>query len=121
MSISKTVKVKILDEVNCVLVGLAPDHLAYFWEEYSRKAPNFFFNPKYKLGQWDGRIRYFHKNGKSYVFLLDDIVPKLIGLGYRVNVEDDRTSTVPTPPPIAEDFYNHIFHPEWNENIIFRD
>ena len=118
---NRTVKVKILDEVNCVLVGLAPDHLAYFWDEYGRKAPNFFFNPKYKLGQWDGRIRYFHKNGKTYVFLLDDIVPKLIGLGYRVTIDDDRNTIVPIPPLITENMYSHIFHPEWNENIIFRD
>ena len=115
------VKVKILDEVNCAVIGLSPDHISYFWDEYSRKAPNFFFNPKYKLGQWDGRIRYFHKNGKTYVYLLDDIIPQLVGLGYGINLIDDRTSNVPQPPLINENVYKHIFHPEWQEHIVFRD
>jgi len=119
--LSRTVKIKILDEVNCVLIGLAPDHLSFFWDEYSRKAPNYFFNPKYKLGQWDGKIRYFHKTGKTYVYLLNDIVPQLIGLGYKINLIDDRVSDVPTPPLIDENYFKHIFHPEWNEYIIFRD
>ncbi len=121
MSLSKTVKVKILDEVNCAVIGLSPDHISYFWDEYSRKAPNFFFNPKYKLGQWDGRIRYFHKNGKTYVYLLDDIIPQLVGLGYGIDLIDDRVSNVPHPPQIDKNYYKHIFHPEWNEYIIFRD
>ena len=115
-----TVKIKILDEVNCVLIGLSPDHLSYFWEEYSRKAPNFFFNPKYKLGQWDGKIRYFHKTGKTYVYLLNTIIPQLVGLKYKINLIDDRTSIVPQPPLIDANMYSHIIHPEWNEPIIFR-
>lgn len=114
-------KIKILDEVNCAIIGLSPDHVTYFYEEYARKAPNFFFNPKYKLGQWDGRIRYFHKNGKTYVYLLNDIVPQLVGLGYKVVVEDDRTSNVPTPAPVDENIFSHIFHPEWNEYIKLRN
>ena len=53
-----TVKVKILDEVNCVIIGLRTDHVNYFYEEFGKKAPGFFFNPKFKLGQWDGVIRF---------------------------------------------------------------
>ena len=121
MQSSRTAKVKILDEVNAAVIGLTPDHLGFFYDEYARKAPNFFFNPKYKLGQWDGKIRYFHKNGKSYVYLLDDIIPQLIGLGYKIELIDDRTSSVPTPPPIDEHYFKHIFHPEWNEFIVLRD
>ena len=119
MSSSRVAKVKILDEVNCVVLGLAPDHISYFYDEYARKAPNFFFNPKYKLGQWDGRIRYFHKKGNTYVYLLNDIVPQLIGLGYKIDLIDDRVSNVPQPPLIDENYFSHIFHSEWNENIIF--
>jgi superfamily II DNA or RNA helicase len=120
-SYKKTVKVKILDEVNAAVIGLTPDHLNFFWDEYARKAPNFFFNPKFKLGQWDGNIRYFHKNGKTYVYLLEDIVPQLIGLGYRINLIDDRTSTVPEPPLVDKNYFKHIYHPEWNEWIVLRD
>lgn len=117
---SKVAKIRILDEVNCAIVGLTPDHILYFYEEYGRKAPNYFFNPKFKLGQWDGRIRYFHKNGKTHVYLLDEIVPKLVGLGYKIALEDLRTNDVPSPPPIDENYFSHIFHPELQAQIKLR-
>jgi superfamily II DNA or RNA helicase len=117
----KEVKVRILDEVNCVILGLSPDHLSYFYDEYACRAPNYFFNPKFKLGQWDGKIRYFHKNGKTFTYLLNTIIPQLIGLGYKPSLDDNRTSVVPSPPLIDQNFYKHIWHPEWNDWIVFRD
>jgi superfamily II DNA or RNA helicase len=114
-------KIKLLDEVNCVIVGLRPDHLTYFWEEFARSAPNYFFNPKYKLGQWDGKIRYFQKTGKTFVFLLDEIVPKLNGLGYDIKLEDNRSANVPEIEPIDDSFFSHIFHPDFDEYITLRD
>lgn len=114
-------KVKILDEVNCVIVGLKPDHALYFWNEFGRYAPNYFFNPKFKIGQWDGKIRYFSKTGKTYVYLLEDIIPMLSGLGYSISLEDNRTSVLPSVPQIDKNFFNHIFHPDFNENIVLRD
>lgn len=114
-------KVKILDEVNCVIVGLTPDHANYLWNEYARSAPNYFFNPKYKLGQWDGKIRYFTKQGQTYVYLLDEIIPKLIGLKYKIVLEDNRTSSLPEIPQIDKTYFSHIFHPDWNEHIELRD
>lgn len=115
-----TAKVKILDEVNCVIVGLRPDHVSYFYEEYGRKAPGYFFNPRFKLGQWDGHIRYFQKTGKTFVNLLPSIVPKLTGLGYKIHLEDNRVAEIPSVPLIDENFFSHIFHPEWNEHIKLR-
>ena len=115
------VKVKILDEVNCVIIGLRTDHVNYFYEEFGKKAPGFFFNPKFKLGQWDGTIRFFHKTGKTFVNLLDDIIPKLIGLGYKIDLEDQRTISIPTDiAPIDPNYFKHIWHPEWNCFIVMR-
>ena len=102
---TKQCKVIIQDEVNCIISGLHPDHVGYFYEEYSAFAPNHFFSPKFKLGSWDGKIRYFHKTGKTYVNLLDDIVPRIIGLGYKLSLEDLRTSTQVTPQLIDENFF----------------
>lgn len=114
-------KIKILDEVNCVIIGLKPDHAMYFWEEFGRFAPNYFFNPKYKIGQWDGKIRFFSKTGKTYVYLLPDIVPKLTGLGYKVSLEDQRTQDVPQIPKVDKNYFKHIFHPDFNEYIELRE
>lgn len=114
-------KIKIRDEVNAVVIGLRNDHITYFYEEFGRKAPGFYFNPRYKLGQWDGLIRFFQKTGKTYVNLLDDIVPKIIGLGYKIDLEDERTAPVPVDVDfVDENYFAHIVHPEWNSNIILR-
>lgn len=108
---NRTCRIKILDEVYCVFVGLHPDHVGYFYEEYAAHAPNYFFNPKFKLGQWDGKIRYFHKTGKTYVKLLDEIIPKVIALGYKVSVDDQRDTLLVNPDPIDEDFFSNIIDP----------
>lgn len=117
----RTCTIKILDEVNCVFVGLHPDHIGYLAEEYAVYAANYFFNPKFKLGQWDGKIRYFYKTGKTYVNLLEDILPKVIGLGYKVDVVDERTVEPVTPINVDEDFFSNIIDPKTNAPWKMRD
>ena len=112
---SRLCTIKILDHVNCVLVGLHPDHLGYLYEEFAAFAPNYFFNPKFKLGSWDGKIRYFHKTGKTYVNLLPEIVPKLIGLKYKVKVVDQREGELVFPPLVDKDYFSHIPEPDNQE------
>ena len=106
----RTVKIKILDEVNTVLVGLSPDHAEYFYNHFARKAPNYFFNPKYKLGVWDGKIRYFSQAGKTHVYLLPEIVPKLVSFGYKVEVIDLRTDPGHDIELIQKDHFAHILN-----------
>lgn len=109
----RTVTVKLLDQVNCVFTGLSPDHVGYFYEEFAAFAPNYYFNPKFKLGSWDGKIRYFHKTGKTYINLLDDILPMIKGLGYKLKLVDVRKQVnATTPPPITSDFFSHIINPD---------
>ena len=112
---NRSCKIKILNEVECVFIGMHPDHIGYFYEEYGAHAPNYFFNPKFKLGAWDGKIRYFHKTGKTYVKLLDEIIPKVIALGYKVNIEDQRDTLVVNPEPVDEDFFSNIIDPSTNQ------
>jgi superfamily II DNA or RNA helicase len=107
--------VRILNEVHCVFVGLHPDHVGYFYEKYGVHATNYYFNPKFKLGSWDGKIRYFHKTGKTYVNLLEEILPQVIGLGYKINLDDLRKSTRVDPEPIDKDFFAHVIHPITDE------
>lgn len=109
---NRSCSIHLQDEVNCTITGLHPDHVAYLYEHYARFAPNYYFNPKFKLGQWDGRIRYFHKTGKTYINLLDEIVPKLKGLKYNVNLDDQRQTTPIIPELVDKDIFNHITEPE---------
>jgi superfamily II DNA or RNA helicase len=115
------VKIRILDEVSIAIVGLRDEHVKYFYEKYGVYAANYYFNPKYKLGQWDGKIRYFYKTAKTYLYLIDDLLPRIVELGYKVEIDDLRDVAVVQPQPITATIFEHIAHPETGEPIIFRD
>lgn len=112
---------RILDEVSCIFVGLHPDHLGYLSEEYAVYAANHYFNPKFKIGKWDGKIRYFYKTGMTFVNLLDSIIPRVIKLGYKIKVEDLRLIERTRPPNIDENFFSNIINPRTNEPWKMRD
>lgn len=118
---TKICTVRILDEVNCVLVGLHPDHVGYFYEEYGRYAPYYYFNPRYKFSRWDGKIRYFQKTGKTHVYLLDDIIPRVIRLGYKIKLDDQRNGIQVTPAPLDKHFFNNVHHPVTGDPWVMRD
>lgn len=111
----------LLDEVSCLINGLSKEHNLFFYEKYGLFAKGHFFSPKFQLGSWDGKIRFFHKTGKTYINLLSDIVPVLAELKYDIEINDHRTSLSITPPLIDEDFFSHITNPETNEPWKFRD
>jgi superfamily II DNA or RNA helicase len=114
------VKVRILDDVSVVFVGLHPDHLEYFYNQYAVPAANYFFNPRFKLGQWDGKIRYFYKTGKTYVYLLEEILPQIARFGYKAVLEDLRQLT-PSPALIDENVFVQCLHRDTGEPIVLRD
>jgi len=115
------VKIRILDEVSIVVVGLSDEHLLQLYNKYAVYAPNYFFNPKFKLGQWDGKIRYFQKTGKTFLYLLDDILPRIVQLGYKMELEDLRTVSIVAPKLIDANIFQHILHLDTGTPIILRD
>lgn len=114
-------KIRLLNEVTAVVVGLHGDHYEMFFNKYSAPAPNYFFNPLFKLGQWDGKIRYFSMKGKTYVYLLDDLLPRIAKLGYKITIEDLRQSNKVDPDPITDQVYAHIGHADTGEPTVLRD
>jgi superfamily II DNA or RNA helicase len=113
-------KIRLLDEVSAVLVGLHEDHLTQLYNKYAVPAANYFFNPRFKLGQWDGKIRYFHKTGKTFVYLLEDILPRLVKFGYNVVIEDLRTTQAQAPDLIDNGVFSHILHLDTGKPTILR-
>jgi superfamily II DNA or RNA helicase len=116
-----TVRIRILDEVYVAFVGLHPSDLTYFYNEHAVFAPNYFFNPRFKIGQWDGKIRFFEKTGRTFLYLLEDILPKLIAMGYKIAVEDLRQTAIKTPTLVTPDTFSHIMHPLTGKPIELRD
>ncbi len=114
-------KILLLDEVHCVCLGLLKDHYAYFFEKYGIFTEGYFFHPKYELGIWDGKIRYFKKTGKTYVTLLDEIVPSIVDLGYEISIEDRRKNFLVEPTLIDENYFQHIQDPKSGKPWHVRD
>lgn len=102
--ITRNVLIRLIDEVNCLIVGLTDKDTEYFKKLYSPYAENYFFSKKYKLGQWDGRISFFSKGGKTYIKLLDEIIPELKARGYKLSLKDDRQQLSLNLPTITKDY-----------------
>jgi superfamily II DNA or RNA helicase len=108
-------------EVNCIVQGLTPDHISHFWNAYGIFAENHFFNPKFKLGSWDGMIRYFHSTGKTYVHLLGEIIPTLASLGYDIDVNDLRSGKFVEAKMITADIFSHYIFEDSGQPLMLRD
>jgi superfamily II DNA or RNA helicase len=115
------VTIRIHDEVNITVVGLHGDHITHFYNKYALFTANYFFNPKYKLGRWDGKIAHFSKAGKTFLYLLPEILKDLIRFHYEIVVDDQRTIDPYYPDPIDENIFAHLLHPDTGKPIILRD
>lgn len=117
----RTVKVKIISEVKVKIIGLHGDHLQQLYDRYGILTANYFHTPKYKLGQWDGKIRFFNKSGETYLYLVEEILPYLVQVGYTVEIVDVRETAAFEPDTINEQIFAHVLHPDTQKPIILRD
>jgi superfamily II DNA or RNA helicase len=88
---AKKAYIRVHDEVYCQVSGLNPEDQEFLENKFALMVEGAFFMPAYKIGRWDGKIRFFEKTGKVYWRLLDEITPYLDNWGYDVELEDLRT------------------------------
>lgn len=86
----KTAHIWVRDEVYMTISGLEPSDVQFFWNKYGIAVDGYFFMPAYKLGRWDGKIRFFDKTGKVFMRFLGEIVPFLEKWGYDIELHDER-------------------------------
>lgn len=82
----KAAVIEIQGRVNCQIHGLDPEHLRVLYQRFAVKHPKAHFMPKFQLGGWDGKIRFFKGNGETSQCFLKDIVPRLISWEYKIDV-----------------------------------
>src|SRR6185436_2399026 len=105
-------KLIIQDEVNIKFEGLdvvtrrkLVDSVQYFLE-YARHTP------AYKLGRWDGMISFCDIGARSYLNLLDKLLPIVQSHGYEIEIDDRRdTSHDFVFDEVSEESYSHICWP----------
>lgn len=104
--------IQIEDEVNIKVSGLDVslrrklEKKFKFFQQHARHTP------AYKLGRWDGCVGFFSVGGRTYLNLLDQILPEVIDAGYSVEVDDNRTQHQFSFPEITEDFHGTKVWPE---------
>lgn len=116
----KKVRITVQNEVQCIVSGLHPDHIEYFVNEYSMYEEGYFFRPKYKLGVWDGKKKFFTSTGHTYVYLLDQIIPKVKSFGYKIELNDKRVGVFEEVEQIDTDYFSHVIDPKTDEPFEVR-
>jgi hypothetical protein len=109
---SRKCKIIFIDEVRAQVKGL--DHITTgkCIDKLKFLVPYRFHIASYRLGRWDGSIRFFDKNGKTYINLLEDVVPIIAAQGYEFEFEDRRTNPSIEVPKIDKDIFAEHLWPE---------
>jgi superfamily II DNA or RNA helicase len=114
----KKAYITVRDEVFCFISGLEPQDQKVLEEKFAIMVEGAYFMPLYRLGRWDGKVRFFDKTGKIYFRLLDEVLPYLEGWGYDVELKDERRPVTPPATRITADWFKQ--KPEHQLGVVLR-
>tara|TARA_B100001105_G_C22398250_1_gene447840 strand:+ start:268 stop:1725 length:1458 start_codon:yes stop_codon:yes gene_type:complete len=120
-----TCVLEIKDEVNVRFTGLDVKTRRKISDEVKYFLPYAYHMPSYKLGRWDGCIRFCDIGGRTYFHLLEKLLPIVANDGYDIDVKDFRKHWDFKFTPVKQTTYDHIAwpekHPAGGTPIILRD
>ncbi len=121
----KTTVLELVDEVNCKFHNLDIITRKKLVEEVSYFLPYARHTPAFKLGRWDGRVRYCDIGARSYINLLDRLLPIVQEQNYDIELVDNRCPTQFSFEKVTADSYSEGFWPAGHvcagDPIILRD
>jgi len=116
---------EIRDEVNVRFKGLDVKARRKISDACKYFLPHAYHMPAYKLGRWDGCVRYCDIGGRTYFHLLDKLVPIITQEGYDIEIQDSRKAWDFNFEPVTQTSYDNVAwpkkHPAEGEPIILRD
>lgn len=86
----KNCKIHVRNEVWSTITGLSFDHNAFLWDKFGPYVEGYRHMLPFKLGRWDGKVRFFEKTGKTYTRLLPRMLSYIETWGYDIELVDDR-------------------------------
>ena len=117
--------IKIKDEVNVQLEGLALSTRRKLSSTFKYEIPGARYMPAVRLGRWDGTVSFFSMGGASYVNLLPEMLPIIEADGYDIDLEDARTEYEIKFDKVDENTLSHKVwpknHPSAGQPIVLRD
>lgn len=81
---------RIKDQVNIKFEGVDPVTRKALWNKLGFMNPKARHMPQFKLGRWDGKVRFATIGGGTYFNLLDQALPVILGAGYEIDLVDER-------------------------------
>ena len=121
---NKTV-LHIKDEVNVKFENLDVSTRRKISDKLKSFVPYAYHLPAYKLGRWDGNIRFCDIGGRTYLNLIDKILPIIEDQDYTIEIKDDRKDYDLKFESIDEGYLSDINwpknHPDAGKPIILRD
>jgi hypothetical protein len=121
----KSTKLIIQDECNVKFEGLDIVTRRKLVESLEFFLPHARHTPAYKLGRWNGKISFCDIGARSYLNLLDTLLPIVQGEGYDIEIEDNRAHHNFEFTEVVEDSYAHITwpkgHPLAGQPIMIRE
>lgn len=100
-------KIYYKDYVNCQVTGLTPDDKNMLYKKYSLFVKGAIFNPKFKMGMWDGYSHMFSLVGNTYINFIPEIISSLDMSQYELVEEYAPTmAKLPQLNPIDNTFLN---------------
>ena len=118
-------KLIIKDEVNVKFDGLAASTRRKLSDATKFFLPHAYHMPSFKLGRWDGCVRFCDIGGRTYFQILEKLLPIVIADGYELEVEDHRKDWSFNFEPVDQDSYDYIAwpekHPAAGTPVILRD
>lgn len=120
-----TTILEIKDEVNIRFKNLDPATRRKLSDAVKYFLPYAYHMPAYKLGRWDGCVRFCDIGGRSYLNLLDKLLPIVQKEGYQIEIQDNREVWNFELEHVHPESYSHISwpknHPFEGLPIILRD
>jgi len=116
---------EIRDEVNIRFKNLAPSTRRKMSDAVKYFLPHAYHMPAYKLGRWDGCVRFCDVGGRSYINLLEVLLPIVQADGYEIELDDQRQNWKFTFDHVEQTSYEKVSwppkHPAEGLPIILRD
>lgn len=117
---------QILDQVNVRFTDLSPECRRKMVTELEYYIPGAQYSAAARLGRWNGKMSFADIGGRSYLNLLDRLLPIVQQYGYDIDIDDRRPeSEIFEFDEVAENSYSHINwpkgHPLAGKPIVIKD
>lgn len=115
----------VLDQTNVQLSGLDPHIRKKVYDALRVMVPSARHTPAFKLGRWDGKKNFATVGGKTFLNLLDRVLPMIEDAGYEIELIDNRPVFNVEWPEVSDDIVSDRVWPKGHvmagEPIMLRD